>query len=325
MQSVRPKKGRSRDYEAADRLLARSVAVSQPRFAGDDAARFWPFSPQGPAPARRRGTRPRQRRLAHHRLCLPCSAAGYGLWVSGKSGPVYGEATSFFAKVAVAVGFGVKQITIEGQQHLSDAELTAALGAGPGTMMLAFNTDDAKKRLEGVPWIKHAQVMRLLPSTLQVVVEERTPFAVWQSKGQTYVVDAAGAVLAPVVREAYVELPLVVGEGAAKNAADLLITLAPYDTVEIASDRGLQGRRPALDAEAHAWRRRDAARRQRRRRAQDARPISTAKRTCFAKDIAVVDLRLADRVSVRLRDGGETSPDAVPAPDVPTASVKSNT
>ena len=71
--------------------------------------------------------------------------------------------------------------------------------------MLAFDTDAAKERLEAVPWIKHAQVMRLLPSTLQVVIEERVPFAMWQSRGKTYVVDAEGTVIAPAVREAYAE------------------------------------------------------------------------------------------------------------------------
>ncbi|HBR26788.1 MAG TPA: cell division protein FtsQ, partial [Rhizobiales bacterium] len=63
-------------------------------------------------------------------------------------------------------------------------EITAALKAGPDTMMLGFDTDAAKERLEAVPWIRHAQVMRLLPSTLQVVVEERIPYAVWQKDGQ---------------------------------------------------------------------------------------------------------------------------------------------
>ena len=97
--------------------------------------------------------------------------------------------------------------------------------------MLAFDTDAAKERLEQVPWVKHAQVMRLLPSTLQVVIEERIPFAVWQSQGKTYVVDVEGAVIAPAVREAYASLPLVVGEGAGKNAADLFETLKPFDSV----------------------------------------------------------------------------------------------
>ena len=44
-------------------------------------------------------------------------------------------------------------------------------------------------------------------------------------------VDVEGAVIAPAVREAYASLPLVVGEGAGKNAADLLATLKPFDSV----------------------------------------------------------------------------------------------
>ncbi len=52
-------------------------------------------------------------------------------------------------------------------------------------MMLGFDSDPAKARLEGVPSIRHAQVMRLLPSTLQVQIEERVPYAIWQNHGQT--------------------------------------------------------------------------------------------------------------------------------------------
>src|SRR6185312_3419901 len=101
-------------------------------------------------------------------FCL-VSAAGYGIWVSGKDGSLYHQVEA----LAVSAGFGVRQITVEGQNHLSDAELAHALNAGPGTMMFAFDTDAAKARLEAVPWVKQAQVMRLLPSTLQVVIEER--------------------------------------------------------------------------------------------------------------------------------------------------------
>lgn len=325
MQPVRPRKGRGRDYEEAERLLARSIAVPKPRFAGIKLPGFGGSTraaPRHPAGATsHRGGRA-WRSLA---VLFLAGAVGYGLWLGGKSGPAYGEATTGLAKFAVALGFGVKQITIEGQQHLSDGELTAALGAGPGTNILAFNTDDAKARLEAVPWIKRAQVMRLLPSTLQVVVEERIPFAVWQSQGQNYVIDSAGAVLAPVVREAYADLPLVVGEGANKNAADLLITLAPFASVRsrlIAAFRvgdrrwtlklmpGVDVMLPDDNVET----------------ALNALIDLDQDKGLLAKDISAVDLRLADRVAVRLRDGGEVPPDAAPAgADVPTASVKSKT
>jgi cell division protein FtsQ len=208
---------------------------------------------------------------------------------------------------------------------MTDAELATALATGPGTNMLAFDTDAAKERLERVSWVKHAQVMRLLPSTLQVVIEERVPFAVWQSHGQTRVIDADGVVIAPAVREAYADLPLVVGEGAGKNAANLFETLEPFDSVrrQLAAAVRVGDRRWTLklvsgvdimlpdDGVTDALKtlvRLDRA------------------RGLLGRDVAAVDLRLADRVSVRLRDGGPAAspPDGPNASEVPTASTKGN-
>ena len=240
------------------------------------------------------------------------SAVVYGPWSADRRASVYDALTGGIEHLAVAAGFGVKRITVNGQLHATDAAITAALGAGPDTMMLDFDTDAAKARLEAVPWIRHAQVMRLLPSTLQVVIEERTPFAVWQNKGQTYVVDAEGVVLAPALREAYASLPLVVGEGAAKTAAELYDQLKPYDDLKQQARRRDQGRRPALDAEARFRPRDHASRRQCRRGAQLARQARCRSRAT-QRDIAAVDLRLLDRVTVRLRDGAAaTTPGGTP-------------
>jgi cell division protein FtsQ len=300
--------------------LARSIALPEPRsFAGLTL----------PSLGRRRivrlpgGAALEPGNRAWRLLVIFCllSAAGYGIWMSGKGGSLYHEVEG----LAVAAGFGVKQISVEGQQHLSDAELAAALGAGPGTMMFAFDTDAAKVRLEAVPWIKQAQVMRLLPSTLQVVIEERVPFAVWQSKGQTYVVDREGAVLAPAIREAYADLPLVVGEGAGKNAAGLFAELAFFEDVEkqvIAAIR-VGDRRWTLKLATGA----DVM-------LPDDNIADALKtlvgldqeRGLLHREIAAVDLRLADRVSVKLREANSAAP-AADAPDlseVPTASTKGN-
>jgi cell division protein FtsQ len=258
-------------------------------------------------------------------LLLLAGAAGYGFWVSGDDG-LYGQAKRGVEALTIAVGFGVKRITVEGQRHVTDAELTTALASGPGTIMLAFDTDAAKKRLEHVPWIKHAQVMRLLPSTLQVVIEERVPFAVWQSRGQTYVVDAEGTVIVPAVREAYADLPLVVGEGAGKNAADLFDTLRPFDslTKQMVAALRVGDRRWTLKLASgiDIMLPDDGV--------TDA--LNTLigldrDRNLLGRNIAAVDLRLADRVSVRLRDSNEptTTEGGSAAPDVPTASTKRNT
>jgi len=250
------------------------------------------------------------------------SAVVYGAVVGGQTARAYDALTGGIEHLAVAAGFGVKRITLTGQLHATDAAITAALGAGPDTMMLGFDTDAAKARLEAVPWIRHAQVMRLLPSTLQVVLEERTPYAIWQNKGQTYVVDAEGVVLAPALREAYAGLPLVVGEGAGKSAAQLFDQLTSHGdlTQKLVAAIRVGDRRWTLkltsgieimlpdDNVAEAL-------------------TSLAKldreRGVLKRDIAAVDLRLLDRVTVRLRATASAAPPGgAPQAEVPTASTK---
>ena len=321
MQSVGPNRGRRKIVRTNDALLARGIAVPQRRFAGLNLPGFGgkKRAPGGAALDRGGGA---WRVVV---VLLVAGAAGYGFWISGEEG-LYGQTKRGLEALTIAAGFGVKRITVEGQQHTTDAELTRALGAGPGSFMLAFDTDAAKERLEQVPWVKHAQVMRLLPSTLQVVIEERIPFAVWQSQGKTYVVDVEGAVIAPAVREAYASLPLVVGEGAGKNAADLFETLKPFDSVtkQMVAALRVGDRRWTLKLSSGV----DVM-------LPDDGVADALKtlinldrdRSLLQREIAAVDLRLADRVSVRIRDKAElTMPDSGSAlPDVPTSSTKRNT
>ncbi len=250
------------------------------------------------------------------------SAVVYGAVIGGQTARAYDAITGGIERLAIAAGFGVKKIIVTGQLHAADAAITAALDAGPETMMLGFDTDDAKARLEALPWIRHAQVMRLLPSTLQVVVEERTPFAIWQKKGQTYVVDTEGVVLAPALREAYPGLPLVVGEGAGQAATHLFEQLASHDglTEKILAAIRVGDRRWTLKLVSGTE----------IMLPDDNVPEALAslaklesERGVLKREIAAVDLRLLDRVTVRLRaaEAGNAQGEVLEA-DIPTASTK---
>jgi cell division protein FtsQ len=250
------------------------------------------------------------------------TAIVYGAVIGGQTERAYDALTGGIERLAIAAGFGVDRVTVTGQVHATDAAITGALGAGPDTMMLNFDTDAAKARLEAVPWIRHAQVMRLLPSTLQVVIEERTPYAVWQSKGQTYVVDAEGVMLAPALRDAYADLPLVVGDGAAKHAAQLFDQLVAFVDLErqlVAAIRVGDRRWTLKLASGVEIMLPDDG-------IQEALAALTkldAERNVLKRDIAAVDLRLLDRITVRLRDTAAANPPgATLDSDVPTASTK---
>ena len=177
---MQPVRERTRSRGSQEFLLARGIAVQ--RRGGNrlpvlsSPRRLITRSPTSIRLARLGQDRVRGKWLVLCVLFLG-SAVVYGAIVGGQTAKIYDALTGGIEHLAIVSGFGAKRITVAGQLHATDASITAALGAGPDTMMLTFDTDAAKARLEAVPWIRHAQVMRLLPSTLQVVVEERTPFS----------------------------------------------------------------------------------------------------------------------------------------------------
>lgn len=325
MRSLNPERGMARRRGSQETLLARGIAAPRkasgrlPVLAG--TRRLITRSPSSIRLARLGQDRVRGKWLILCVLFL-ASAVVYGAVVGGQTARAYDALTGGIEHLAVASGFGVKRITLNGQMHATDAAITAALGAGPDTMMLGFDTDAAKARLEAVPWIRHAQVMRLLPSTLQVVIEERTPYAIWQNKGQTYVVDAEGVVLAPALREAYVSLPLVVGEGAGKSAAELYDQLIPYEDLK-------QKLVAAIRVGDRRWTLKLASGPEIMLPDDNVGEALTSlakldrERGLLDRDIAAVDLRLLDRVTVRLRATASAAPPGgAPQAEVPTASTK---
>jgi cell division protein FtsQ len=325
VQSLNPVRGKGRRRGSQDALLARGIAAPRgpsrrlPALGGMRSVIR--RSPEAIRLGRLGPDRARGKWLVFCVLFL-ATAVAYGAWIGGQTSKLIGLFTGGVEHLAVAAGFGVKRVTVEGQLHATDVDVTAALNAGPDTMMLGFDTDAAKARLEAVPWIRHAQVMRFLPSTLQVLVEERTPYAVWQRNGRTYVVDNEGVVLAPALRDAYPDLPLVVGEGAGKSASQLYNELASYPdlrekliaairvgdrrwTLKLAS--GLEIMLPDDNvAEALA-----------------SLTRLEQKRGVLERNIAAVDLRLLDRVTVRLRETASAVPaDEAAQQEVPTSSTK---
>ena len=152
--------------------------------------------------------------------------AAYGLSVSGQWSAARQVIISAANDLALGAGFEVKAVQVEGRQNLKDADIAAALGAHDGISIFSFDTDAARDRLKQNGWVREARVMRLLPATLVVEIEEHQPFALWQEGGKTAVIDAEGRVLALASRAEFPNLPVVMGAGAAAPAKELIEALA---------------------------------------------------------------------------------------------------
>ena len=86
-------------------------------------------------------------------------------------------------------------IQIEGNSHLTRAQLLSVFGEDVEQNVLDVSLADRRAELERLPWVAHATVMRLLPNRLRVSIVERTPVAFVRQGGQIGLVDKNGVLL----------------------------------------------------------------------------------------------------------------------------------
>jgi cell division protein FtsQ len=202
---------------------------------------------------------------------------------------------------ARALGFGLDRVTISGIAGLSEREILGYAGLSPRASLPFLSVAEIRDRLERVPLIRSASVRKLYPGELAITLVERTPFALWQKNGELNVVAADGAVIDTLRDARLAALPLVVGEGANEKAADFLALLDAAGPLRpriragmlvagrrwtLKMDNGLDVRLPELGAADAVAR---LVRLEREQRILD-------------KDVLAVDLRIADRVIVRLSE-----------------------
>lgn len=124
------------------------------------------------------------------------------------------------------LGFRLKDITVEGRARTQPEQILAALDIERGAPILSLSLAEARGRLLGLPWVKSAVLERRLPDSLHLKIEERTPIALWQKGNRFVLIDADGVAIEADKDGHFAHLPVVVGDGAPRHAADLLAALA---------------------------------------------------------------------------------------------------
>ena len=101
------------------------------------------------------------------------------------------------AAIAHLPQFDVKRIEVEGAAQTSAAAVAWMSGLHRGDTLATLDEHRAEQRIERLPWVAEADVIRQWPSTVRIVVTERQPAAVvYASEGfPPAVVDREGRVL----------------------------------------------------------------------------------------------------------------------------------
>jgi cell division protein FtsQ len=288
------------------------------------------FAHGRPAPGRRRGQFPRwwdsYRRLLDHwaakiahaplphgvgigaSMLLLAATLGYGA-IAGQHVPEVVHWLKDARDIAAnSLGFRIAAISLAGQKEVSREEVLTTAGVTGRASLLFLDADAARSRLMSNPWIADAAVFKLYPDRLQITITERLAFALWQKDGRVSVIAADGTVLEPFVEDRYLGLPLVVGRGAERQAKDFLAIVDRYPDIRavlrasilVAERRwnlrltnGIDVRLPETNVEG----------------ALDRLVELDRDKRLLSRDIAMVDLRLPDRVSVRLSDAAAQARD----------------
>ena len=203
--------------------------------------------------------------------------------------------------LANAAGFRITAVTINGRKQLTQDEVLAIGGVNGRSSLLFLDAASVRDSLKANPWIADATVLKLYPGALQIDITERKPFALWQENGKLSVIADDGAVLEPYVTRRFASLPLVVGKGAETRARDFLALVAKYPAVNsqlkaaiFVGERrwnlqfrdGLDIRLPEADVG----------------NALAALVKYDREDKLLSRDITAIDMRLPDRLTVRLSD-----------------------
>nr|WP_281503044.1 FtsQ-type POTRA domain-containing protein [Ancylobacter crimeensis] len=230
------------------------------------------------------------------------ATAAYGIHVGDRSSEVVESTRDVGDAAANFAGFKISTVNLSGQNHVSPGEILATAGVKPTSSLPFLDAEAARMRLEEMAWIKRATVQKFYPDRLDIQVVERQGYALWQKDGKINVIARDGTVIAPYSDDPrYVKLPIVVGEGAEAHVVEIVeaLDLVPgvRDQVRAAirvADRrwtlklrnGIDVRLPETGLDG----------------ALASLAVFDRDKSLLSRDITVVDLRLADRVTVRLSD-----------------------
>jgi cell division protein FtsQ len=203
--------------------------------------------------------------------------------------------------VTTGAGFALEDVHVSGNVETSDIDILQQLGLDGSTSVVAINAHVAREKLIELPWVTDAQVQKIYPRGLSVRLIERKPVGIWQHGDRLALIDVRGDVIAPLGGARHADLPLYVGLGAALHADELEARLLFYPELrsrvkaairiadrrwDLRLDNGVTLSLPAENVG-------DALNRF---------VEFDAGRDVLSRDITTVDLRLDDRVTLRLSE-----------------------
>jgi len=232
---------------------------------------------------------------------LLLASTWYGVIRGGHYENIIAQVQDLCDTAANHAGFRITEVALAGNDELSRENILTLAGITGRSSLLFLDAARTRARLLTNPWIADATVLKLYPGRLRIGVTERRPFALWQKDGAVSLIAADGVVLERYVPPAFATLPLLVGKGAEHAGHDFLEIIKRYPDIAhyvealvlVADRRWNLHLKDGIEVLLPEERPADAL--------QTLAALDRSKQL-LTRDIVAVDLRLPDRVTVRLSD-----------------------
>lgn len=220
----------------------------------------------------------------------------YGAYLGGHFPTIVQAVTS-------RLGFAIDEVKVSGHRETSEIDILERLGLDGWTSTIGFDAEAARERIAALPWVESAAVRKIYPDVLEIQVDERKPFAIWQHGSELSVIERSGHVIAPYSGGRQATLPLIIGLGAPGAAPAFIdrIHAFPELAARIKGYIRVAERRWDVRLENGVTVKLPEAGEDQAVKALIAMDHETG---LLSRDIAAVDMRISDRLVVQL------SPDA---------------
>jgi cell division protein FtsQ len=204
-------------------------------------------------------------------------------------------------RMTTVLGFAVSEVEIVGHENTSEIAVFEALGLDGFTSLVSMDVRGARGSLQELPWVETASVRKAYPGKLVITLKERDAFAIWQTGETLSLIERDGSVIGAYAGTGFNNLPLVVGPGAATRATAFMELLSAYPQIvgqvkalihvgerrwDVRLASGITVKLPADKPE----------------KAIERLLAMDAETGILSRDIASVDLRLQDRMTVALTE-----------------------